>query len=220
MRYCRHCRVTLANDLETCPLCDMETVCIDGQFDEDYPYVRSGFTRGMLLRMLTFIAVVFIAASLLINHLVPTESPWAIITAAAIVYVWLNAMNSLKAAPNPASILLVQLFTVSGFVVLIDWFTGWHHWAITWVIPGLIIMAALALLLMIVIKPRRYRAYTIYQLVIAVLGVLSIFLWVFGVSDVEWPVMAAAGVSLLCFVTMLVFSHRRTGHELKKRFHV
>ena len=48
VRYCRHCRITLANDLETCPLCDMETVCIDGQFDEDYPYVRSGFTRGML----------------------------------------------------------------------------------------------------------------------------------------------------------------------------
>ena len=34
MRYCRHCRVTLANDLETCPLCDMETVCIDGTFDD------------------------------------------------------------------------------------------------------------------------------------------------------------------------------------------
>ena len=220
MRYCRHCRVKLANDIESCPLCDMETDRTDDAFDEDYPHVRSGFTRGMLLKMLTFIAVVFIAASLLINHLVPTESPWAIITAAAIVYVWVNALNSLKAAPNPASILLVQLFTVSGFTVLIDWFTGWYHWSITWVIPGLIVIAALVLLLMIVIKPRRYRAYTIYQLVIAVLGVLSVFLWVFGVSDVEWPVMTAAGVSLLSFVTMLVFSHRRTGHELKKRFHV
>ena len=220
MRYCRHCRVTLANDIEYCPLCDMQTDVTDDTFEDDYPYVRSGFSRSMLLRLITFIAVVFIAASLLINHLVPTENPWAIITAAAIVYAWINTMNSLKAAPNPASILLVQLFTVSGFVVLVDWFTGWNHWSITYVIPGLIIAAALALLLMIVIKPRRYRAYTIYQLMIAVLGVLSIFLWVFGVSDVEWPVMAAAGVSLLCFVTMLVFAHRHTGHELRKRFHV
>ena len=220
MRYCRHCRVKLTGDLPYCPLCDMKTDVTDEVFEEDYPYVHSRFSRGLLLKMITFIAVVFVAASLMINHLVPTDNPWAFITAAGILYAWITAMGILKSTPNPPSLLLMQLFTVSGLTVLIDYLTGWYHWSITWVVPGLIIAAALAILLMIVIVPHRYRAYTVYLLVIAVLGVLSIFLWVFGVSDVEWPVMTAAGVSLLCFVTMLVFSHKRTTSELTKRFHV
>ncbi len=220
MRYCRHCRVTLRGDLPTCPLCDMEAEKIGDDFDEDYPYVKSRFSRALLLKLISFIAVVFVATGLLINHLVPTDNPWAFITAGAIIYVWLSAISVLRSAPNPASMLLMQLFCVSGLTVLIDWLTGWYHWSITWVIPGLIVAAALAIMLMILISPYRFRAYTIYQLVIAVLGVLSFFLWVFGVSDVEWPIVTAACVSILCFIAMLVFSHRRTRVELAKRFHV
>ena len=130
----------------------------------------------------------------------------AVLTSLAVVVLLLTATPI-------ATIGLAALAGVCGIPIVVEWGrkAGLIHFAA---------VAALALLLMIVIKPRRYRAYTIYQLVIALLGVLSIFLWVFGMSDVEWPVMAAAGVSLLCFLTMLVFSHRRTGHELKKRFHV
>ncbi|MBE6611447.1 MAG: hypothetical protein E7632_03040 [Ruminococcaceae bacterium] len=220
MRYCRHCKVNFSNDIPYCPLCDMKTDLLDDAFDEDYPYVKSRFSRGLLLRMITFFAIVFTAASLLINHLVPTGNPWAFITAAAIVYVWLSAIGILKSTPNPASIMMGQLFTVSGFVVLLDYLTGWHHWSVTYVIPALIIAEALALLLMILIRPQRFRAYTIYQLFIAILGVLSLFLWIFGVSDVEWPVVTAASVSIICFFAMLMFSHRKTSHELTKRFHV
>ena len=80
--------------------------------------------------------------------------------------------------------------------------------------------AALAVTLMIVIRPARYRSNTIYQLVIAIFGVFSVLLWMLGWSAVEWPAVAASGVSLLCFSAMLVFSTKRTHHELKKRFHV
>ncbi len=198
----------------------METERLDEKFSADYPYIKGRFSRGMVIRLISYIAVVFIAASLLVDHLVPTGNSWAFITVAAIVYCLISLINLLRYTPNPASIVLWQLFGISGLVFFIDYLTGFYRWSLNYIIPFLIIAAALAVTLMIIIRPKRYRENTIYQLVIAVLGVLSVLLWVFGWSMVEWPVVAAAGVSLLCFTTMLVFSYRRTRHELKKRFHV
>ena len=219
MRYCRHCGVMLENDIGLCPLCDMETEKRDDSFELAYPYVKSRFTRGLLIKMITFLAIVFAGVSLLIDHLVPTGNPWAVITVAAIVYVWYSAMAVLRETPNPASIMLAQLYGVSGLTVFLDYITGWYKWSLNYVIPGLIIAAALATTLIIVIRPMKFRAFTIYLLVIAVLGVLSILLWLFGFSE-EWPVVTAATVAGLCFLTVLVFFRRKTGNELQKRFHV
>ena len=220
MRYCSHCGVTLANNIELCPLCDMETEKRDERFDEDYPHIKSRFSRGLLLKLITFTALVFMAAGFMIDHLIPTGSPWVLITAAAIVYIWISAINILRFTPNPASIILCQLISVGGLTFAIDFLTGYYRWSTNYVIPFLITAAAAATTLMIVIRPMKYRAFTIYQLVIAVLGVMSVFLWIFGWAEVEWPVVIAAWVAMLCFVTMLVFSWRKTHNELKKRFHL
>lgn len=220
MRYCGHCNVKLRNDLERCPLCDMETEKTDDCFEADYPYVRSRFGRMLLIKLISFCVIVFIGASLLVDHLVPTQSPWAAITVAALIYAWASAFNVLRRIPNPASVIMCQLIAASALCFVIDYLTGYHKWSVNFVIPFLIVAAALATSLMIAIKPMRYRENTLYQLIIAVLGVLSVLLWVFGYSDIEWPVVTAAFVSILCFFTVLVFSRRRAGTELKKRFHV
>ena len=121
---------------------------------------------------------------------------------------------------NPGSVTLCQLLTVSGFCFIIDYLTGFRRWSVNYVIPGLIMAAAVTIVLCILIRPVKYRAYTLYQLVIAVLGVLDVFLWIAGFSDIEWPVVAAAGVSWLCFAVTIVFSSRSTRSELRKRFHI
>ncbi|MCI8388659.1 MAG: hypothetical protein HFE63_09365 [Clostridiales bacterium] len=220
MRICPNCKVSIENDLDYCPLCDMETDKVSDDFELDYPYIKTRFSRRLFAKIVTFLAVVFAAVSFLINHLVPTDNPWAFITAAAIAYIWLNLMNLISNARNPGSITLWQLLTVSGLTFVIDYLTGWHKWSVNYVIPALIMAAAVAIVLCIAIRPVKYRAYTLYQLVIAVLGVLAVLLWIFGYSDVEWPVVAAAATSLLCFAAMVVFANRYTRNELKKRFHV
>ncbi len=220
MRYCSNCRVKIENDIEKCPLCDMDTVKLDDSFSEGYPYIKSHFTRGLLLKLITFVAAFFLGVSLIVDHLVPTGSPWVFITAAAIIYAWISAINVLRYTPNPASIILCQLFSVGGLVFLIDLLCGFYRWSVNYVIPFLIMGAALAISLMIIIKPMKFRACVIYQLVIAVIGLSAVLLWVCGYSYVEWPVVSAAYFSILCFAATVVFSRRRTHNELKKRFHV
>ncbi len=220
MRFCRHCGVKLANDIERCPLCDMVTERTDDAFENDYPYIKSRFTRDLLLRLITFIAIAVAGASLLVDHLVPTGSPWAIITVVAIIYLWISAMNILRFTPNPASIMLCQLWCISGLLFVIDYLTGYYRWSVNYVIPFLIMGAVAAMALMILIRPMKYRAYIIYLLVMAVLGGLSVLLWIFGYSDTEWPVVTSAFVSAVCFFAVTFFLRRRTRNELEKRFHV
>ena len=220
MRLCRHCGVKLANDIKRCPLCDMMTEQTDDVFDKDYPYVKSRFTRDLLLQLITFAAIAMASASLLVDHLVPTGSPWAIITVVAIVYLWISSMNILRFTPNPASIMLCQLWCAGGLVFVIDYLTGYYRWSVNYVIPFMVMAAAIATMLMILIRPMKYRAYIIYLLVIAVLGVLSVLVWIFGYSDIEWPVVTSAFVSAVCFFAVIVFLRRRTRNEIMKRFHV
>ncbi len=220
MKQCRHCGIKIASDLPRCPLCDMETAALDADFAADYPYVKSRFTRSLTVRLVTFLAIVVAGLSFFINHLVPSDSPWVYITAVAIVYVWISMINLVSNLRNPGSVILCQLLSASGLLFGIDFLTGWHKWSVNYVIPFLIIGAALGIVLCMLIRPLKFRAYTIYQLMIAVLGVLSLLLWFFGAADVEWPVEAAAIFSLLCFLSMLVFADRRTRNELHKRFHI
>lgn len=220
MRICRHCGVKIQNDFARCPLCDMQTVKTDDEFSLDYPYVKSRFGRKLLVRLITFCTVVLIAASLLVDHLVPTDSKWAFITAAALVYGWISAINVLWRIPNPASIIFCQLISAGLFCFAVDFVTGFYRWSVNYVVPSLIIAASLALTIMITVRPQKYRVYVIYQLITAVLGVLSILLWVLGYSKVEWPTEAAAFISVLCFLAVTFFSARKTENELKKRFHV
>ena len=219
MRYCPHCKVKLENELEFCPLCDMETEPADGETADEYPYIRTRFSRRLLIKTITFLSVVIAAVSFLINHLVPTDSPWVFITAAAIVYVWISMMNVIRNARNPGSIMLCQLLTVSGLTFVIDYLTGFHRWSVNYVIPFLISGSAIAIVLCIVIRPIKYRAYTLYQLVITILGALALMLWFFGAAEVEWPSVMAAAVSVICFSAMIVFADRSTRNELHKRFH-
>lgn len=219
MRYCPHCKVRIENELDFCPLCDMETELIVGETADEYPYIRTRFSRRLLVKTITFLAVVIAAVSFLINHLVPTDSPWVFITAAAIVYVWISMMNVIRNARNPGSILLCQVLTVSGLTFVIDYLTGFHRWSVNYVIPFLISGSAIAIVLCIVIRPIKYRAYTLYQLVITILGALALMLWFIGAAEVEWPSVMAAAVSVICFAAMVVFADRSTRNELHKRFH-
>ena len=51
MKQCRHCGIKIASDLPRFPLCDMETAALDADFAVDYFYVKSRFTRSLMVRL-------------------------------------------------------------------------------------------------------------------------------------------------------------------------
>ena len=220
MRYCKYCGVKIADDQPYCPLCDMETVGAEGRSDQDYPYIKPRLTRRIFIKSLTFAVIVAVALLFLIDHLIPYTGSWYLLATCGLVYGWLSFIMVMKNLRDPGGIVMSQLVLASILVVFIDKLCGWLRWSVNYVIPGLVAASAIAIVLCITIRPDKFRTYTIYQMVIALFGLIPVALWAVGPSEIEWTAVASASVALICFAGILVFSHRHTRSELRKRFHV
>lgn len=221
MRYCRYCGVKLVNDQRYCPLCDMETVESDGGSAEDYPYIKPRLTRRMFIKSITFSVIVAVVLIFIIDHLMPQKTDgWYLFATVGLIYGWLTFVIVMKNLRNPGGIVFSQLILASLLTAAVDKLCGWSRWSVNYVIPGLVAAAAISVVLCISIRPDKFRTYTIYQIVIAFIGLIPVIFWAVGFSEIEWTAVAAALVALLCFAVILVFSHRHTRSELKKRFHV
>ncbi len=220
MRYCKNCGIKLANDLEYCPVCDMATTELDGEYSQDYPHVKKRFGGGFFFKAVTYTVVVTIILCFLVDHLIPYSGSWPFFATWGILYGWLTFAVVLRRPNDPGAVVFSQLLLLSFLTVAIDMLCGWLKWSVNYVIPGLVTAAAIAIVLCIALRPDRFRAYTIYQMFIALAGLVPVFLWLGGCSEIEWTALTAAAVAVLCFTTILVFSHRHTTSELGKRFHV
>lgn len=221
MRFCKNCSVGLKNDLEFCPLCGMKTVERDNKAcDEDYPYIKPRLTKGFFIKSVTFSVIVAVVLSFLIDHLLPHTGIWYLLVTAGLVYGWLTFITVMKNLRDPGGIVFSQLILASLLCSVIDRLCGWLRWSVNYVVPGLVAASAIAIVLCISIRPDRFRTYTIYQFFIALIGLIPVALWARGFSQIEWTALASATIALLCFAVILVFSHRHTRSELKKRFHV
>ena len=219
MRKCRHCGVKLQNDIEHCPLCDMQTEVTDSEFSEDYPYISRRPDRRMITRLITFCAVVLVGTVFLVDHLVPTGNPWGVIAAAGIVYVWVNCVNLLRHSPGVVSVILCQFIFGGALGLVVDHCTGFYGWSVDYVIPFLGAATSVVITVLIMVKPCKYRGYILYQFLCAILCAAALILrWTETVSF-AWTFEVAAFVCVISFLTVAVLSKRRTGTEFRKRFH-
>jgi hypothetical protein len=53
-----------------------------------------------------------------------------------------------------------------------------------------------------------------------ILGFIPFILYLMGLIDELWPSLAAATLSFVTIVGMIVFADKETKEELKKRFHI
>lgn len=198
----------------------METVETDGAFDMDYPYIKPRLTKRLFIKSTTFTVLVAIILSFLIDHLLPSSGIWYLLVSVGLLYGWFSFITVMKNLSDPGAIVFSQLILISLCTSAIDRICGWYRWSVNYVIPGLIAAAAIAIILCISIRPDKFRTYTIYQMVIALTGFVPVVFWLCGLSEIEWTAVAAATAAIFCFAWILVFSHRHTKSELKKRFHV
>lgn len=221
MRFCKNCSVSLRNELEFCPLCGMKTVeGSDPAVDEDYPFVNPRLTKGFFIKSVTFSVIVAVILSFLIDHLLEFTGIWYLLVTTGLVYGWLTFITVMKNLRDPGGIVFSQVILASICCAVIDRLCGWLKWSVNYVIPGLVAAAAIAIVLCISIRPEKFRTYTIYQFFIALFGAVPLAVWHWGPAEIEWTAAASAAVAFFCFALILVFSHRHTRSELKKRFHV
>lgn len=230
MKSCKKCNVFIPGGREKCPLCQG---ALTKQSSEDLPH--EGFWNGeeifpiiptiyrkynLLFRIMIFSSITVGIIATVLNMLIFNDSWWSFFVLAGIGAIWVTVAMAAHKRSSFSKQILYEVVTLSIILAIFDWITGWHLWALDYVIPGLCVCAMVAISIMSIIMHHKIQDYVIYLIVNALFGFLPLIFILTGCVDVIWPSVVCIAVSLLSLSALVLFAGKDTRSELKKRLHI
>lgn len=224
MKRCPKCNVKVNSVRKTCPLClsILETK-EGGEYKKIYPSPNlTPKKKSVLLKILSFLSVVGIFTSAVVNYLTYTKEGglWSIIVAFNIGYFWVLIKSTLTRRGNIAVRLVIQTIAISLTVYIIDLLSGNTGWAINYVIPFTIMAALLSIISITLGSKERYQMYFNQIVTGVILGFIPIIFRFLNIATETWPAISALSLSVATIIGMIIFGDRHTKDEIRKRFHI
>jgi phosphoglycerol transferase MdoB-like AlkP superfamily enzyme len=152
---------------------------------------------------------------------------WSLIVISGILYLWLLIRFTIMTNYNISLRLMFQAVTVAILCFAIEKSIPsiapvGKHWALEYVMPFVMVATTLAITMLILIRPLKYKEYSFYLFCMTILGFLPLVLYFFGWMDPAGflPGIISAGYSVITILGMFMFADRTTKDELVKRFHI
>lgn len=217
MRICKKCNLRIKTDSDICPLCQNKLI---GKKEENvFPLVpniyKKYFTFFKILLFISFIiSLLCITVDLMINKY--HFSLFVILGFICLFIILKTAFNNKESIFKS---ILSQLIILSCLSILWDYFTGFHHWSIIYVIPILCIICSINLaILSIVLKD--YLEQEIFYFICAILiGIIPLLFIAIDIPN-KIPSVISVLFNLICFITLLIFKFKDVKEELKRRMHI
>lgn len=225
MKKCLKCNVYFLTERKSCPLCNEILEEIDKN-EIEYPVypkpIKKPRKENRFVQVLSFFSVLSILASGLVNIFTYSANPhiWSPIVLLSIVYLWILLRATLRGKGYVPMRLIVQMLALSVLNYGIDYFSESTGWSLNYVIPFLSMAALIAIITMLVINSVQIGHYVMYAVAASIFGFIPFILWAFHVVDVLWPSLAAASLSFVTLLGMIVFARKDLKEEFKKKFHI
>jgi len=223
MKKCLKCNLEVNSVRKTCPLCLSILEADDLEYEKKYPTPKFlPIKKSLLLRMLAFLSIVGIFSSIVINLMTydKDETIWSVIVIFNIAYFWLLIKSTFKREGNVPIRLVIQTIAISLLVYVIDIFSGNKGWAINYVIAFITMASLLSIVSLSIGSKQRYINHFPHIITAILLGFIPIILYAFNLVDIVWPSLAAAFLSFITIIGIIIFGDRDTKEEIKKRFHI
>lgn len=229
MKYCKKCHVYVPETRSQCPLCqaalfpspDASSPPDFWDQEEVFPVIPTFYHKyNLLFRVMIFVSILIGVVATVLNMLLFTDSWWSLFVLAGIAAIWVTVAMATRKRSSFSKQILYQVVTLSLILLFFDWLTGWHLWAIDFVIPGLCVCATLAISIMAIIMHQRIQDFVIYLVVNALFGFIPVVFILTGWADIIWPSVVCIAISLLSLSGLILFAGKDTRSELKKRLHI
>ena len=221
MGRCRQCNLEIMDSTQVCPLCR----CViepDGKMENFYPDIRLR-TRKLSLAVRIFLFAAILTEVLLVYINVRTYNGvyWSVISGAGFAYLYFMARFAvLNDNAGYRSKFFGLLFFGVLYVILIDYVIGYHGWSVNFVLPGGLLFADAAILVVMFLNRRNWQSYLMPELTMILLSGIPLVLIFFDVVTEPFISGFAFAVSALLFLGTVIIGDRRARNELKRRFHV
>ena len=104
--------------------------------------------------------------------------------------------------------------------LLWDYFTGWHLWSVTYVLPFLSIAYITTLFFLRLFVKNVFKDYVIYIYINSLIGITPLYFILKGTLNNEFPSIACVLFSICSILALAIFNHRQMKNELERRLHI
>ena len=170
-----------------------------------------------LLSLITFFLFIMLG---LINYIFSKKLNWSIVAIVSIIMVWRTVYKILDKSTNVASYLFLQMFYLSILLFVIDYVFGNIGWSFSIGIPIVIMITNTAMMILTLIKYKKYVKYALYEILILVVSIAYniILCFISGKISILNAITFWISVTNLTFVLSL--NAKTILLEFQKKFHI
>lgn len=185
-----------------------------------YPKKLSSKKGELILKICIISSILMAIVLLIINKALTPQIPWAALTNAGIVYIWVTVLYAINKNINIAGYVLVQTIAISILSIYIDYMLGFRGWSINIAIPILIIISNITMLVLTIVSHKKYIKYAIYQLVIVIFSMIPVVLMHENYINNKVLTIVATGISILNLILTLTLCARDVKEAVIRKFHM
>lgn len=219
MQQCRKCKVSVNGNKRCCPLCQGEL--LGASSENAYPHFHiPKYSKNLLMKLISFIAISLIIISLAVNLMVPTNMWWSLFAIGGVISAWITATVAIRYRRKLFKNITRQLFIVTIFAVIWDLSTGWLGWSIDYVLPISCMASMLSMYLLSKIMKIPVNEYILYLILDGVYGIVPVIFIFTGVLKIIYPSVICVACSLISIVALLIFEGKNMREEISKKMHL
>lgn len=218
---CENCKVNISNISSNCPLCGRHLHESGIGKHASYPDIKESLssTHNRNIRGLLFLTIVFSLSIFLLNLLTPYKYFWSLIPISGMWLLWLVlGIPIIRKKITPAMIVLDNII-ISIFLNIIDVTLTQQGWAISYVVPFILVGSTLAITIVFMLTKIDWKDYYPSQIAIVGLCFIPLIIRIF-ISFIFWPSVISAAYGFFTILGMIILGNKKFKHETKKRFHI
>lgn len=185
-----------------------------------YPQKINAHKSDFIIKIFILVSIIIAIILFIINKLTTPQIPWAALTIAGQIYIWITVLYAINKNINIAGHVLIQTIAISLLTFYIDYSLKFKGWSLNIAIPIIIIIANLTMLILTIISHKKYIRYAIYQLIILLISVIPVIL--ITEEIVKNPVLGeiATGISILNLIITMALCAKDVKEAIIRKFHL
>lgn len=220
MSKCKNCNINIMDDTDHCPLCN-QVIEKSAEGVNKYPNL-SQISRKLrhACNIILFLSIMLGSLLMHVDYKTGDHMLWSLVVVLILFY--LNTIMRLTVAGKSGYQFKTVSTTILGILFLfgVDYLTGNHGWALSYVLPAAIIVVDVAILILMMVNHRNWQSYLMIQLIMILISLVPVILVLCDIITNPYVVMVANMASVFLFLGTLIIGDRKAREELKRRFHI
>ena len=226
MKICPECQVLVGGPEKYCPLCGAQLQSSEANRNEEslYPVFSQAKKQPgrfpLLAKIFAFFSLITILVCGSINLIVDHRFTWSLFVIGAVICLWTSLGFHLLTNVNLNYKLLMDLLSLSAYLILVDKLTGWTRWSINYVIPILYIGIMITVIILALVFREFWREYILSLVAICVMGIGPLLIFFYSDSPLRYLCLGAALMAGILLLGLLYFAGGKVFSEWKRRMNI